>query len=386
MIYVVLIVIATGLALLIHNEEYVSLTGKGGFGPGGFKPWNRERARNHALELAIYLLMAGVSACRIAVGNDYWVYRENFKLIAQGRHVSSEMGFNLLVKGLVWIFGYDKYLPVFGFFSLVTVYFFVRALHDQGEHFAFSLFLLFTEGFYFNSLNTVRYYLALTMALFAIKYLLKGEWLKFVLFIAAGALFHKSILLVIPAYFAAYYLARVKLKKWHAILAGMVLASLIFGQDLYRFVIFKLYPFYEDSQFDKGRIPYKNVLICLGVLALCVVLEISRKIGRPDMAEEGEETKKTDLPLRFYAVLNLFGLVTFCCGGFIPEVSRIGYYMTVSQVFLVPRLVFGIRQKWLRITCLIGCIAVFTAHFFLFMKQMYLVDVRLLPYLDWIFH
>ena len=147
LIYVVLIVIATGLALLIHNEEYVSLTGKGGFGPGGFKPWNRERARNHALELAIYLLMAGVSACRIAVGNDYWVYRENFKLIAQGRHVSSEMGFNLLVKGLVWIFGYDKYLPVFGFFSLVTVYFFVRALHDQGEHFAFSLFLLFCPSF-----------------------------------------------------------------------------------------------------------------------------------------------------------------------------------------------------------------------------------------------
>ena len=51
--------------------------------------------------------MAGVSACRIAVGNDYWVYRDNFKLIAQGRYVSYEPGFNLIVKWIQQLFGYD---------------------------------------------------------------------------------------------------------------------------------------------------------------------------------------------------------------------------------------------------------------------------------------
>ena len=91
--------------------------------------------------------MAGVSACRIAVGNDYWVYRDNFKLIAQGRYVSYEPGFNLIVKWIQQIFGYDHYLPVFGFFSIVTVFFFVKALQNQGSCFAVSLFLLMTGGY-----------------------------------------------------------------------------------------------------------------------------------------------------------------------------------------------------------------------------------------------
>ncbi|MBR6380813.1 MAG: hypothetical protein IKS07_03940, partial [Lachnospiraceae bacterium] len=56
----------------------------------------RQDARNTAAEVAIYLLLTGVSACRIAVGNDYWVYRFNFNLIAQNRHVSSEYGFNAI--------------------------------------------------------------------------------------------------------------------------------------------------------------------------------------------------------------------------------------------------------------------------------------------------
>ena len=58
----------------------------------------RGYARGCVAEFAIFCLLAGVSACRIAVGNDYWVYRFNFRLIAQERHVSSELGFNLIVK------------------------------------------------------------------------------------------------------------------------------------------------------------------------------------------------------------------------------------------------------------------------------------------------
>ena len=400
MIYVVLTVIATGLALLIHNQEYVSLKYDQGYGPEQYRPPCREQARNAVLETAVYLLMAGVSACRIAVGNDYWVYRDNFKLIAQGRHVSSEIGFNLVVKAFVEIFGYDRYLPIFGFFSLVTVFFFVRALHDQGRQFAFSLFLLFTEGFYFNSLNTVRYYLALAMALFAMKFVLRRQWLNFLLFVMVGALFHKSILLVIPAYALAYYLASVKMKKWHGIVGGLFLASLVFGQELYRKVIFMIYPFYENSQFDQSRISYKNVALCLGTLLLCLIVWLSQRrqtvkerdakaqtvIERTMKESAAMESESIPISLRFYGVLNIFGLVAFCCGSFVPEVSRIGYYMMIAQVFLIPELLEKIPGKWLRRLCTAGTLLAFSIHFVLLLKQMYLVDVRLLPYLNWIFN
>ena len=316
--------------------------------------------------------MAGVSACRIAVGNDYWVYRENFKLISQGRKVSSEIGFNYIVKWIQQLFGYDKYLPVFAFFSLLTVFFFVKALHDQGSYFAFSVYLLMTGGYYFNSLNSVRYYFALAVALFSMKYVLRGEYGKFILLIMAGAMFHKSILLVIPVYLVARFLAAARLKKWHYVLGTIFLVTLIFGQRFYRQIIFYFYPFYENSVFDNGRLSYVNILKCVCVLLLGLICY--------------RESLRDDLQNRFYFFLNLFGLVAYCCGSFIPEVSRVGYYMIISQVFLLPRLLAGMEKKWLRRLACVGVAGAFGIYFAFMLKGMYAVDIRLLPYLNWIFN
>lgn len=371
LVYVMLTIVTVILGLFVKNAEYVPGYINGGRMPGQMCGCDRRLAGNRIAIFAIYCLLTGVSACRIAVGNDYWVYRDNFKLIAQERHVSSEFGFNYIVKWIQQLFGYDKYIPVFAFFSIVTVFFFVRALRDQGSDFAFSLFLLLTGGYYFNSLNSVRYYLALAIALFSMKYVLRGEYGKFVLWILVGMMFHKSVLLVIPVYLVARFLAVVKLKTWHYVVAGVFLASLIFCQDLYREIIFYFYPFYRDSMFDNGQLSYANILKCVCVLALCVVCY--------------KTSLRDDLVKRFYFFLNVFGLVAYCCGSFIPEVSRIGYYMIISQVFLVPGLLMEMKDGWFRKLCYIGVIGAFCGYFFLLLRGMYAIDVRLLPYLNWIF-
>nr|WP_321152602.1 EpsG family protein [uncultured Acetatifactor sp.] len=378
-VYIFLTVVTVALGLCVDNREYVPGYIRGGRrcfpGPeegGGDGICDRQKARNRIAAAAVFCLMTAVSACRIAVGNDYWVYRDNFKLIAQGRHVASEPGFNYIVKWLQLFFGYDNYLPVFGFFSIVTVWFFVRALREQGQYFAFSLYLLMTGGYYFNSLNSVRYYLALAMALFSMKYVLRGEYGKFILTILAGAMIHKSVLLVIPVYLAARYLAAAPLKKWHYIAGGFVLGTLVFGQDLCREIIFFFYPFYRDSAFDRGQISYANILKSGCVLVFS--LFCYRRSLRENMVN------------RFYFFLNIFGLAVYCCGSFIPEISRVGYYMIISQVFLIPRLSERIPQKWLRRLCRAGVIAAFGGYFLLLLRGMYAVDVRLLPYLNWIFN
>lgn len=381
LVYVMLTVVTAALGLCVDNREYTKGYIKGG---REYVPWSglesnyvtgglcdRRQARNRIAVFAIYCLMAGVSACRIAVGNDYWVYRLNFNLIAQERHVSSEFGFNHIVKWIQMLFGYDAYVPVFAFFSLVTVYFFVKALHDQGSDFAFSLYLLMTGGYYFNSLNSVRYYLALAIGLYSMKYVLRGEYAKFMLWILAGAMFHKSILLVIPVYLVARLLAAVPLKKWHYVTGGVFLGTLIFGQGLYREIIFFFYPYYRDSAFDNGQLSYVNILKCVCVLALGGIF------CRQELRE--------NLASRFYFFLNLFGLAAYCCGSFVPEVSRIGYYMIISQVFLIPELLAGMQQGRLRKLAFAGVIGAFGVYFVLLLRGMYAMDVRLLPYRNWIF-
>uniref|UniRef100_UPI004055B8CE EpsG family protein n=1 Tax=Acetatifactor sp. TaxID=1872090 RepID=UPI004055B8CE len=372
LVYVTLIIVTVFLACFIRNENYVQAH-INGYRPIGQTPgYNRTQARNLVAEFAIYCLLMGVSACRIAVGNDYWVYRDNFKLIAQERYVSYEAGFNLVVKWMQQLFGYDNYLPVFGLFSIVTVFFFVKALHDQASDYTMSLYLLLTGGFYFNSLNSVRYYFALAIALYAMKYVLRGDYGKFILWIAFGAFFHKSILLVIPIYLVARFLASVRLKKWHYAVGTILALSLIFGQNIYREIIFFFYPFYRDSAFDDGQISYANIGKCLAVLVLCLICY--------------RRSLKDDLMNRFYFFLNLAATLVYCCGSFIPEVSRVGYYMIVAQIFLIPRLLRDMEKGWFRSFCYVGVYGAFGAYFVLLLREMYDVSVRLLPYLNWIFN
>ena len=133
---------------------------------------DRRTLRNRILAAGVFILLSAVSVCRIAVGNDYWVYRDNFNLIAQDRYVSYEPGFRYVVKFIQFFLDYDNYLPIFAFFSLVTVFLMVKAIYDQSDWFVYSIFLFMTAGYYFGSLNNVRYYLAMAAAMFSMKYVL----------------------------------------------------------------------------------------------------------------------------------------------------------------------------------------------------------------------
>ena len=374
LVYIGLTIITVMLGLCVENREYVPVYLRGGRLPGEMPGCDRRQARNRVAIFAVFCLLTGVSACRIAVGNDYWVYWLNFQLIEQNRHVASEIGFNTIVRFFRWLFDGEKtqYLSIFAFFSITTVFFFVRAMRDQAVSFAFSLYLLMTGGYYFNSLNSVRYYFALALALFSMKYVLRGEYGKFVLWILAGAFIHKSVLLVIPVYPVARFLAAAKLKKRYYVLGGILAASLIFCQDLYREIIFYFYPFYRDSEFDRGQLSYVNILKCICVLLLCLICY--------------RESIKDNLVNRFYFFLNLFGLVVYCCGSFIPEVSRVGYYMIISQVFLLPKLLAEMKNKVLRRLAYLAVVGAFGIYFIFLLRGMYAVDIRLLPYLNWIFN
>ncbi|MCR5290562.1 MAG: EpsG family protein, partial [Treponema sp.] len=222
----------------------------------------RQRYWNRILVVAVFLLLFAVSACRIAVGNDYWVYRSEFLLIQQNRTTSFEPGFVLAVKALQSVLDYDQYLPIFAVFSFFTVLFFVRGMANQSDWFGFTVFLLMTSGYYFSSLNSVRYYLVLSIALYAIKYVLAEEWWRFVLCVLVAALFHKSVLIVLPLYF----LASRRWKKWHIVIVAVFCISLVLLPGVYRRVIFTFYPFYEGSIFDTGETSITNLARCAAIL------------------------------------------------------------------------------------------------------------------------
>ena len=329
---------------------------------------SRGQMLNRVILIAVFLLLFAVSACRIAVGNDYWVYRYQFLMIAQERHVSYEIGFQTVVYLMQLLFGYDNYLPIFALFSGLTACFFVKAMYDNSDWFAGTIFLLMTGGYYFMSFDNVRYYFALSVAMYAMKHALKRKYWKFILWICFAACFHKTVLIVIPIYLVAQ-IVWTKKNLWLIPTAAVVL---LFGKEVLKFIIFKFYPYYEGSVFENTDVSYANIAKCGAVLifALIYFKEIVRK----------------NRYLYFFFNLNLGAFLLYCFAPYIPEISRICYYMLVGQIFLIPGIIIRIEKKWQKIlwSVLIGL--AFAGYFYIFLRKSYATEIRLLPYLNWIFN
>lgn len=353
-IYVLLTVIVVLLGIMV-NHNYRE------------KVHSRGQWLNRVILVAVFLLLFSVSACRIAVGNDYWVYMYEFELIAQERHVSYEFGFQFVVYVMQLLFGYGNYIPIFALFSFLTVFFFVKAMYDQTEWFAYTIFLLMTGGYYFMSFDNVRYYFALSVALYAMKYIQSKNYWKFILWIVFASCFHKTILIVIPIYFVAQ-IVWTKKNIWLIPVAAFLM---YFGREVLKFVVFKFYPFYEGSVFENTEFSYANIAKCGAVLLFCLLY------FRPIISKNKN--------LYFYFNLNLGALLLYSFASYIPELSRICYYMIVGQIFLLPGVIVKIEKKWQRIlwSMLIGI--AFVGYFYIFLKRSYTTEIRLLPYMNWIF-
>ena len=327
---------------------------------------DKRTLRNRILAATVFIFLSAVSVCRIAVGNDYWVYRDNFNLIAQDRYVSYEPGFRYVVKFIQFFLDYDNYLPIFAFFSLVTVFLMVKAIYDQSDWFVYSVFLFMTAGYYFGSLNNVRYYLAMATAMFSMKYVLQKDFIKFFAVIAFAALFHKSVLIVIPL----YLLATVNWNWVGHLIISIFCASLLFLPGLYRRIIIFFYPFYEGSMFDTGQTSIINIAKAAAIFVFALIY-------RKTIAEDSK--------LKFGFYLNLFALLLYVFCSFIPEISRIGFYLNVSNVFFIPSLLKKIENKKIRTIWTVLISLAFLMQFALFLRSAYNTDIRILPYYNWIF-
>ena len=322
---------------------------------------------NRTCVFFIFFVLFMLSGFRVAVGNDYWVYRDNFERIAQDLVVSSEIGFNLVVRIVQWFAGLDNYVPVFAAFSFITVFFFLKALYDQSVWFAASLFLLFANGFYFSSLNTVRYYLVFAVALYSMKFVKENRHLAFLATILVAATFHKSVLVVIPF----YYLARLNWKKKHIPVVVISAAALVGLKFVIRKLVFIIYPYYEGSYLDDGEISYVNILKALAVLVFCLI--------------NYKTAIKDDKANTFYFNLNIGALIVFACLWYIPETTRIGYYLSGSNIFLIPAVIKAIpdRKKKIFWTVVIG--VCYTVFFAFYLRSLYATEIRILPYYNWFF-
>ena len=329
----------------------------------------RQVAADRTILAVIFLLLALISAGRYYVGNDYGEYVEIFHKISLQRSVSSESGFNNIVRLIQLLCGEDRFIPIFAVFSFATIAFFLKAIREQSDWFGYGFFLFMASGYYLSSLNTLRYYFALAIAVYSVKHILKGEYFTFIFWILFASFFHKTVLVVIPVYLFA---AR-PWKKWDWSLIGLGCLSMVLFQDLFRKIIFAIYPFYENSVFDTGETSYLNIVKGVGILLFSIYFYKKAVVPRKDNM--------------LYFQLNIAAILLYLFASFIPEVSRIAYYFNFYQIFLITNILASIEweHKKLKTGLIISIGAAYCAYFAIFMMRAADVSLRIVPYATWIF-
>lgn len=367
-LYITIMVVTYTIAFRIQttmlDDNIIEREGK------KYRIFTRQDVINKIGMLTLFLILFSVSALRIYTGNDYRTYISHFHDIVHGNYVVTEEGFNAVVKAVYWFLGEENYLVIFAIFAFFTIFFFLRGIYEQSTDFALSFFLFMALGLYFQTFNTVRYYLALSMVLYSMKYIKRDEYLKFVFWIILASFFHKSVLVVIPL----YLLARVPWKKWQVGILAILSLTGLFFESFFMQIFLRLYPSYLEQEellaAGTSGISYTNIFRCVSVLVLA--LYIYHRNGGVPVKD-----------FWFYFYLNLAAIGVYTCFHFIPFVSRIGYYLNISHIFYLPLLIklapSGKSKMLMKIIIFMAGVL----YFLMFLMRADAINVKILPYASW---
>ncbi len=368
-LYLLITLLTLGAALFVRRQ-------KGMIRGGGILNQNLTITRQRALTAVclgiIFTALFLPAALRLEVGNDYGTYVDTIHEVYVGGYVVTEAGFNWLVKTLCLLAGGENYLLVFAVFAFLTVWLFLEVLYRQSENFFLSFYLFMTLGIYFRTYNTVRYYFVLALAMYSLRFVLRKEYGKFLIVIGFGALFHKSVLVVIPL----YLIAACPWKKWQAaaLAAGGVL--LLAAQDMVMKVALFLYPSYRNTIYLETEVGFwGNLFPILRCLLVCVLIWGC-----------GRRTVRENPAARLYAQLNLLALGLYSFASFLPLVGRLSYYLITPQILLIPLLLEKTEDKKRRRLLTVAVLLGGVLYFGYFLMTAHQEGVRVLPYRSWLFY
>lgn len=343
----------------------------------GMRAGSRGSLLRRSCLFLIALILMVPAILRQETGNDYLRYVEFFHLASIDAYVPTEAGFNWLAKAVYGLCGYENYLLLFAIYAVMTILAMLAVIRQQAENFCFSFFLFMMFGYYFQSFNTMRYYFALSLSLLAMTCLLRRQYAGFVILVLLASLFHKTALITLLLYPVA---ARRWKKRELAAAVVPGLAVLLLHEKAMELLL-SLYPSWEGTvDLAAGTsISWVNIAKCLAVLLLAYYVK----------ADEDPDTFR-GRQLVMYRNSAYIGLLLYVFGWFIPEVSRICYYLTFTQIFYLPMLLSGLpetekgrRQKKLLTILVIAAALVFFA---LFLRTAYRDTIKILPYKSFLFH
>ena len=219
-----------------------------------------------------------VAGLRNNIGDTYF-YMHSYTLLEDQSlsdiKFEGDFGFNIL-QLLLYQISDDPQLLIFTT-ALVTNVLIVITLYKYSRMIELSLFVYIASGLFTVTMNGIRQSLAAAIIFAATKYILDGNFKKFLLVILLASTIHQTALIFIPIYFI------VRRKAWtrdtYILLGlGVLMAAGFseFSQLLFSAIEDTKYGHY--SEFDEGGSSFTRVAVSASTFGTCIFRK--RKIKR----------------------------------------------------------------------------------------------------------
>lgn len=178
---------------------------------------------------AIFAIIFAISGFRTGIGDTYF-YKHSYKLIGQKIEAISvggallgtefEIGFRLLIIGLNLLTSDPQSMVLLCAF--ITNAFNLHSIYRYAKPFELGIYLYFATVIFYVTMNGMRQALVASLFFWGVKFIIKGEWKKYMVLVLFLYFFHTSALFLIPVYFIARH------KAWGKFFWKMLIGSILF--------------------------------------------------------------------------------------------------------------------------------------------------------------
>lgn len=268
----------------------------------------------------ILILFAGM---RFNVGVDYNNYVNLFKDIIYGYNIHTEISFNYIVNFINLFNG--SYQILFLFYSIMTIFFMSKFFHFFSNNKILSIYLYFSfPVFYLASFNGIRQILAVAIFAYALKFIVKENFLKYFLLILLATAIHKTAILLLPFYL--FINKNIGIKLYCTIgLFYYVIIKLIEDQ-IENIGIYLVY-------FNSSDIENNSVNPMIYLLMIIFIIIYQKKFIH----------KKIALNMIFFSIL--IGLTPLVLNVGTEYITRMTSYFTIVILFALPNLITSFNNS-----------------------------------------
>lgn len=314
----------------------------------------------HILALLIISFVVGF---RYYVGNDWEGYRIHFEYLRTYNYMlyKMEWGFlaiNKIISGLG-----GNYTLMFFTVALISWYFIFKSV--PFVLLPLTLFFLFTDEFFFWSMNGVRQFVAMAIFLYSIKFIINHNMGKYFLMVGLAALFHISALFLIPLYFIPFQ-KLYNQKIWFiAFILSFFFANISYITDSLQILFLKLSSYIPLLSiylryFEEGKYQAADITVGLGyyfrVLITLLIFYYSK-----DAIEKYPKTK-------IYFILFFMSAIIFNLFFMFSLIGRLNNYFIIIRTIVLALIIYHL---WVNRKYRILPIGIAVLYFFLFLVTIY---------------